>query len=107
MKTHYKVLQVGRDAKPERVREIYYDLARKHHPDAGGDVEVFTEIVEAYSVLTDRKKREKYDKKLELKHSQCQGCDGNGQINIGTRTTRQCHVCKGAAFIPKKVKRTK
>ena len=36
-------------------------LALKHHPDKGGDPEVFKTYAEAYAVLSDAEKRRVYD----------------------------------------------
>lgn len=58
---YYKTLGVPRDAKAEDIKKAYRKLARKHHPDAGGDETKFKEINEAYEVLGDEKKRKLYD----------------------------------------------
>jgi len=61
MKDYYKILGVSEDASEEEIREAYYRLAHKYHPDKGGDAEKFKEINEAYQVLSDKEKRAKYD----------------------------------------------
>ena len=58
---YYKTLGVSRTATPEEIKKAYRKLARKHHPDAGGDEAKFKEINEAYEVLSDEKKRKLYD----------------------------------------------
>ena len=58
---YYKTLGVSRTATPEEIKKAYRKLARKHHPDAGGDEAKFKEINEAYEVLSDEKKRQLYD----------------------------------------------
>lgn len=60
-KTYYEILGVGRDATTDEIKKAYRKLARKHHPDAGGDEETFKKINEAYEVLSDKEKREQYD----------------------------------------------
>jgi DnaJ-class molecular chaperone with C-terminal Zn finger domain len=62
MKDYYKILGVSPNASPEEIREAYYRLAHKYHPDKGGDPEKFKEINEAYQVLSDKEKRAQYDK---------------------------------------------
>ena len=62
MKDYYKILGVPRDASPEEIKKAYYRLAHKYHPDKGGDVEKMKEINEAYQVLSDKEKREQYDR---------------------------------------------
>ncbi len=58
---YYKTLGVARNATPDEIKKAFRKLARKHHPDAGGDEEKFKEINEAYEVLSDSKKRKLYD----------------------------------------------
>ena len=58
---YYKILGVPRNAGADEIKKAYRKLARKNHPDAGGDEEKFKEINEAYEVLSDEKKRKLYD----------------------------------------------
>ena len=60
--TYYKNLGVEKDADFSAIKKAYFKLARLHHPDRGGDKEKFQEIQQAYEVLSDREKRETYDK---------------------------------------------
>lgn len=57
----YNVLGVAKDADDKTIKKAYYDLARVHHPDKGGDTEKFKEIENAYAVLSDSGKRQMYD----------------------------------------------
>jgi DnaJ-class molecular chaperone len=63
---YYQVLGVPRTASEKDIKTAYRKLARKHHPDVNpGDnsaEELFKEIGEAYSVLSDPDKRKKYDR---------------------------------------------
>ena len=58
---YYKTLGVSKDATTDEIKKAFRKLARKNHPDAGGDEEKFKEINEAYEVLSDEKKRQLYD----------------------------------------------
>lgn len=58
---YYKTLGVSRNASADEIKKAFRKLARKHHPDAGGDETKFKEINEAYEVLSDDKKRKLYD----------------------------------------------
>jgi molecular chaperone DnaJ len=60
-KDYYKVLGVAQGATKEDIKKAFHKLAHKHHPDKGGDESKFKEINEAYSVLSDDKKRGEYD----------------------------------------------
>ena len=58
---YYDILGVKKDASADEIKKAFRKLARKHHPDAGGDEEKFKEINEAYEVLSDAEKRAQYD----------------------------------------------
>ena len=46
----------------EDIKNAYKKLAIKYHPDRGGDAEKFKELVKAYEILSDKERREIYDK---------------------------------------------
>ncbi len=58
---YYDVLGVKKTASADEIKKAFRRLARKHHPDAGGDEEKFKELNEAYEVLSDEEKRKQYD----------------------------------------------
>jgi len=64
-KDYYKVLGVDRKATEDEIKRKYRKLALEHHPDRNtGDEsseEKFKEINEAYQVLSDSEKRNRYD----------------------------------------------
>ena len=82
-KDYYKALGVAKTAKPAEIKAAYRKLARKYHPDANkGDAsaeERFKEISEAYSVLSDEKRRKEYDDARSL-------FGGGFRVPTGTRT---------------------
>jgi curved DNA-binding protein len=62
---YYEALGVPRDASESAIRRAYRKLARKYHPDVNKDPgaeDRFKEISEAYEVLRDQEKRERYDR---------------------------------------------
>jgi curved DNA-binding protein len=64
-KDYYQVLGVPRDADHDAIRRAYRKLARKYHPDLNPDSEAeerFKGLGEAYEVLSDPDKRERYDR---------------------------------------------
>ena len=63
-KDYYEILGVKRDATAAEIKSAYRKLARKYHPDVNKTKEAeakFKEINEAYEVLGDKAKRERYD----------------------------------------------
>ena len=84
-KDYYQVLGVDRKATPEDIKKSFRKLAMKYHPDRNKDnkqaEEKFKEINEAYEVLSDPKKRERYDQ-LGSSYQQWQQRGGNpGNFN--------------------------
>src|SRR5919112_4684874 len=63
---YYQVLGVSRTAAADEIKKAYRQLALKNHPDKNpGDVEAeqrFKEAAEAYEVLSDPEKRQRYDR---------------------------------------------
>ncbi|GHO44083.1 DnaJ C-terminal domain-containing protein [Ktedonospora formicarum] len=64
-KDYYKILGVTRSASADEIKKAFRKLARTHHPDVNpGDKKAeakFKEINEAYEVLSDPDKRQRYD----------------------------------------------
>lgn len=75
----YKVLGLTKTATPGEIKKGYRTKAKEHHPDVGGDEEVFKDISYAYEVLTDENKKAIYDSRG---HS---GLNGNQ----GQRTSKE------------------
>jgi molecular chaperone DnaJ len=69
-KDYYKTLAVAKGASPDEIKKSYRKLARKYHPDANEGnpkaEERFKEVSEAYSVLSDEKRRKEYDEARSL-----------------------------------------
>ena len=63
-KDYYEILGVKRDASESEIKSAYRKLARKFHPDVNKTKEAeqkFKDINEAYEVLGDKQKRQRYD----------------------------------------------
>jgi molecular chaperone DnaJ len=100
-KDYYHVLGVDRKSSLSDIKKAYRKLARKYHPDLNpGDKAAeakFKEIQEAYSVLSDSKKRSQYDQFGHIGDSpphgpgpggSAYGFDGFDFSNVGTSSFR-------------------
>ena len=65
MKDYYKILGITTSASQQEIKKVYRGLAMQFHPDKNPDNEFaharFVEIQEAYTVLADPIRRERYD----------------------------------------------
>jgi curved DNA-binding protein len=78
---YYEVLGVSRDADQDAIRRAYRKLARTYHPDLNSDSDAedrFKELGEAYEVLSDPDKRERYDRLgANWRHQEQEAPDAN------------------------------
>lgn len=58
---YYEVLGITKSASADEIKKAFRSLAVKYHPDRGGDETKFKEVNEAYEVLKDPSKRQRYD----------------------------------------------
>ena len=63
MRDPYKILGISHDADRHTIQVAYRRLARRHHPDFGGDQELMAVVNEAWAVLGDATRREAFDAK--------------------------------------------
>lgn len=80
---YYEVLGVSKDASPDELKKAYRRLAVEHHPDRGGDEAKFKEISEAYEVLKDSSKRQRYDQFGHAGVGSSAASDGNPFAGFG------------------------
>jgi len=79
-KDYYKILGISKGASDDEIKKAYRKMALKYHPDKNkspGAEEKFKEIAEAYEILSDKKKRDIYDKYGE------EGLSGRGGLGGG------------------------
>jgi len=78
---YYEVLGVGREAGSDDIRKAYKQAALKYHPDRNpgdkGAEDKFKEATEAFGVLSDAEKRQRYD---QFGHA---GLEGMGGMDFG------------------------
>ena len=74
MKNYYDMLGVSEDASNDQIKRAFKNIAKKEHPDRGGNEVKFKEANEAYDTLKDTKKRHEYD--TVRKYGQSMGGQG-------------------------------
>ena len=74
MKNYYNMLGVSEDASNDQIKKAFKSIAKKEHPDRGGNEVKFKEANEAYDTLKDTKKRHEYD--TVRKYGQSMGGQG-------------------------------
>lgn len=78
---YYEVLGVSKDASADEIKKAFRKAAVAHHPDKeGGDEAKFKEVNEAYEVLKDQQKRQRYD---QFGHAGVGGSSGGGGNPFG------------------------
>ncbi len=77
----YEILGLKRTAGRKDIHKAYRRKAKTAHPDSGGTVEAFNELVTAYAVLSDAERRAKYDETGEIDPPRPDNFDG-GAIEI-------------------------
>ncbi len=87
MKDYYATLGVNEKSSPDEIKKAYRKLAKEYHPDAtGGDPKKeskFKDISEAYSILSDDKKRSQYDQLRANPYAQGAQWGGDTGVDIG------------------------
>lgn len=61
MRDPYQILGIDRAASADDIKAAYRKLAKKYHPDLGGDPDKFKEINEAHDILSNPDKKANFD----------------------------------------------
>lgn len=80
---YYEVLGVNKSASADEIKKSFRRLAVEHHPDRGGDETKFKEVNEAYEVLKDPSKRQRYDQFGHAGVGSSAASDGNPFAGYG------------------------
>ena len=65
---YYEIIGVSNDATPEEIKNKFRELAKKTHPDKTKEdsEEEMTKLNKAYEVLSDKERRERYDRYFKI-----------------------------------------
>lgn len=67
MPSHYEILGINKDATEVEIKKAYRSASLKYHPDRNSSSDAITKIQqinEAYEILSDKEKKQKYDNEL-------------------------------------------
>merc|ERR1712100_150894 len=87
-KDYYKILEIPPDADDNQIKKAYRKMALKYHPDKNSETpeaskaaeEKFKLVAEAYQVLSDPKKRRRFDSGADLE--EMGGLGGEGGVDV-------------------------
>jgi curved DNA-binding protein len=98
--THYAVLGMPPGSTEEQLHAEFLELARLHHPDAGGDTAKFQQLTAAWGVLKDPVQRKLYDAQLRFDGGNCSHCEGRGLVfRYKIKGDGLCDHCAGTGRI--------
>ncbi|XP_062853995.1 dnaJ homolog subfamily B member 9 [Trichomycterus rosablanca] len=84
MSDYYSVLGVPRSASAKEIKKAFHELALKLHPDKNpgpNAQDIFTQLAQAYEVLSDQEKRRVYDQSSTMKKNQDMGFDPHADLS--------------------------
>lgn len=85
---YYEILGLSKGASDDEIKKAFRKIAIEHHPDRGGDEAKFKEAGEAYEVLKDGAKRQRYD---QFGHAGVGGASGGGGNPYGFGGGQEMH----------------
>lgn len=80
---YYEILGLNKGASDDEIKKAFRRAAIEHHPDQGGDEAKFKELNEAYEILKDPSKRQRYDQFGHAGVGASAASDGNPFAGFG------------------------
>lgn len=97
-KDYYKILGIEKGASDEEIKKAYRKMALKYHPDknkSSGAEDKFKLIAEAYEILSDKKKKDIFDKYGEDGLKRGGGGGGGGGAGMDTNVGGNTYTFHG------------
>ncbi len=91
MKNFYKELGLNNNATKVEIKHAYRTLAKKYHPDTGGDKEQFLNIQIAWETLNDPQKKVNHDKELLSNENFLNHEKENWSVELKTKKHNSIH----------------
>lgn len=100
----YALLGVAPRASLPVIKAAHRALARRYHPDLGGDATLCAAVNVAWDVLSDPKRRALYDKvRTAGAPAACSRCTGTGSITVQAgfrgKAVKVCPACLGSGLL--------
>lgn len=99
----WKILNVNRKTPFEDIHKAFIKLAKKHHPDMGGDIKKFQLINAAHNMLCTKKALQQTLKTTFVACKNCSVCAGTGvkskSKGVVGKTYTTCTSCDGSGLV--------
>ena len=86
---HYEILGLSENASNIEIKKAYRLLAKKYHPDTGGEKDKFLAIQQSWEILNDPLKKENYDRNLYLSRKSSVDLNVNWSLELKAKKILQ------------------
>lgn len=96
-------LGVHRQSTDKETHAAYIEWAVRSHPDRGGNTAFFQQVVEAWTILKDKKRTSIFIREMIIRNKECSTCKGVGatfkSLGLTSRNFKACTTCGGAGVM--------
>ena len=98
LRDYYGLLGVPQTATVSEIHRAYWKQASRSHPDRGGSHEAMVHLVEAWKILSDPRKRARYDQLLKSRHDGWQSRNFDDDVLDARKRAEGDASCSWAEF---------